>query len=116
MKIGRVRAAVCALTAVAFATFGSAAVADDNARLKAHGKRLSPQCTNCHRIEGPDNGIPPIAGWPAEDFIFALKAYRDGGRTEPPNAGDAHKRLDENQMKALAVYFGSLEPRGPRLR
>lgn len=112
----RVRlAAVCASTAVGLMTFGTSALADDNARLRAYGKRLSPQCTNCHQVDGPDNGIPSIAGWPAEDFIFVLKAYRDGGRIDPAMAGAAH-RLDENQMKALASYFSSLEPLGPRLR
>jgi cytochrome c len=103
------------LTAVGLTTFATAALADDNTRLRAYGKHLSPKCTNCHRVDGRDNGIPSIAGWPAEDFVFVLKAYRDGGRAEPPMAGAAH-RLDENQMKALASYFGSLEPSGPRLR
>lgn len=115
MKIGRVRAAFCALTAVGFTTFATAPLAGDDARSKAYGKRLSPQCTTCHRIDGTDNGIPSIAGWPAEDFVFVLRAYRDGGRIDPAMAAAARK-LDENQMKALASYFGSLEPSGPRLR
>ncbi|MCL4798001.1 MAG: c-type cytochrome [Burkholderiales bacterium] len=115
MKLKRVRAAVCALIAAGFTSFATAQSSDDDARLKAYGKRLSSQCTNCHRIEGSDDRIPSIAGWPTEEFIFVLKAYRDGGRAEPTMAAGAH-RLDENQMKALASYFGSLKPSGPRLR
>jgi cytochrome c553 len=115
MKIERVKVVVCALTAAGFTALATAQSANDEARLRAYGKRLSPQCTNCHRLDGADNDVPPISGWPAEDFIFVLKAYRDGGRAEPPMAGAPH-RLDENQMKALASYFGSLKPQGPRLR
>ena len=115
MKIGRVRAVVCALTAVGFATIRSVALADDDARLQAYGKRLAPQCTNCHRVDGAGSDVPSIAGWPVEDFMFVLRAYRDGGRTDPAMVA-ATRRLDENQMKALASYFGSLKPSGPRLR
>jgi cytochrome c len=84
-----------------------AAPAND-AELKAYGKRLSSQCTTCHRIDGIDNGIPSIVGWPAEDFMFVLKAYRYGGRTDPEMVRAAQS-LNEKQMQALASYFGSLK-------
>ena len=65
MKMGRVRAAACALSAVGFTTIGSVTLADDKARLQAYGKRLAPQCTTCHRR---GSGIPSITGWPTEDL------------------------------------------------
>jgi len=105
---GFVQAATCVLAAVSFtAAFTAAAPANDSA-LKAYGKRLSSQCTTCHRIDGTDNGIPSIVGWPDEDFIFVLKTYKDGGRTDPAMVRAAQS-LDDKQMQALASFFGSLK-------
>lgn len=103
----RVRAVVCVLGAVSFAT---AALADDD-KLRAYGKQLSPQCTTCHRMDSTDNGVPSIVGWPAEDFMFVLKAYKDGGRTDPAMVAAAQP-LRERQIRALASYFGSVKIRG----
>ena len=86
-----------------------AAPANDS-KSRAYGKRLSSQCTTCHRIDDTDNGVPSIVGWPAEDFVWVLKTYRDGGRTEPETASGAHLGLNESQIQALARYFGSLKP------
>ena len=104
---GRIRAATCILAAVSFATFATAATAND-AKLRAYGKRLASQCTSCHRTDGTENGLSQISGWPAEDFVWVLKTYRDGGRTDPEMVS-AVRGLNESQLQALARYFGSLK-------
>jgi cytochrome c553 len=48
-------------------------------------------------------------GWPTEDFIWVLKTYRDGGRTDPAMVAAA-RELNESQIRALARFFGSLKP------
>ena len=99
--------AVAAL-ALGLVAAGSA-VADDKAAQIAYGEHLSGECTTCHRIDGTDNGIPSIIGWPAEAFVAVLVSYRDGERTNQAMMSVA-KSLDEQQMKALAAYFESLPP------
>jgi cytochrome c len=87
------------------------ALADDARRL-ALGRHLSGECSACHRIDGIDNGIPSITGWPSEDFIATMAFYRDGARPNPAMASVA-RSLDEEQIKALAAYYGSL-PKPPK--
>src|ERR1700752_2782949 len=72
-------AAVAAVTSQAM--LGTAAA--DEVKLKTYGQHLAHECTSCHRIDGIDNGIPSIVGWPAETFISTIKFYRDGSRTNP---------------------------------
>ena len=88
------------------------AAAADEARLKAYGKHLSAECSACHRIDGIDNGIPSITGWPVEDFAATLRFYREGAR---PNVAmiSVAQSLDDAQVQALAAYYGAL-PKGPR--
>jgi cytochrome c553 len=104
----RVLAAACVLAPVSFTTIVTTAAPANDAKLRAYGRQLSSQCTTCHRIDGIDNGIPSIVGWPAEDFIFILRTYKNGGRTDPEMVRVA-QALDDNQMQALARYFGSLK-------
>ena len=87
-----------------------AATADD-AKIKSYGRHLAQECTGCHRIDGVDNGIPSILGWDAERFIATLKYYQTGERPNPVMVSVA-KSLDEDQLTALAAYYGSL-PKPP---
>lgn len=107
------RTAVLALTALIagavsaqIATRAHADAAPDPKQV-AYGEHLSGECTTCHRVDGTDNGIPSIVGWPAEAFVAVLVSYRDGERTNPAMVSVA-KSLEEDQMAALAAYFGSL--------
>lgn len=81
-------------------------------RLLAYGKHLSGECSSCHRIDGIDNGIPSITGWATEDFVTTLDFYRNGLRPNPAMVSVA-KSLDDEQVKALAAYYGSL-PKPPK--
>jgi cytochrome c553 len=84
----------------------SPAMADD-AKLRAYGKHLASECTSCHRIDGVDNGIPSITGWPTDEFVETLKFYKDGSRPNQAMRSVAGS-LDDEQFAALAAFFSSL--------
>ncbi|MGI9407096.1 MAG: c-type cytochrome [Hyphomicrobiaceae bacterium] len=83
------------------------ASADD---LKDYGEYLAGECTACHRLDGADSEIPPIIGWDAESFIAVIQSYKSGERENPAMVSVAQS-LDDEQIKALAAYFGSLTPK-----
>lgn len=73
----------------------------------AYGRHLSGECSACHRIDGTDNGIPSITGWDPEQFVATISFYRNGERNNPAMVSVAQS-LDDDQMAALAAYYGSL--------
>lgn len=85
----------------------------DEARRKAYGQHLAQECTACHRLDGVDNGIPAIIGWNAEAFVTTLKFYQTGERTNPVMVS-VSQSLNEEQLRALAAYFGSLPKPVPK--
>ena len=93
----------------------SLAAAGDDAKIKSYGRHLAQECTGCHRLDGVDNGIPSIIGWDAERFIVTLKFYQTGERPNPVMVSVA-KSLDEDQLAALAAYYGSLPKPAPKAR
>ncbi len=102
LKPGGLRLAAGALGLV---LTGSAVASD--AKKVAYGRHLSGECSACHRVDGTDNGIPSITGWEPEDFVHTLAFYRNGERNNPAMVSVAQS-LDDDQMKALAAYYGSL--------
>ncbi|MFD2180632.1 c-type cytochrome [Rhodoplanes azumiensis] len=102
-------AATAVLTS-ALAVVAGAVAAD---RLKGDrelGEYLSSECVTCHQISGRYDGIPPIVGWPEESFVEILGQYRDKTRENPVMRSIAVKFTDD-EIAALAAYFGSLKPR-----
>src|SRR5581483_9516033 len=99
MKLREIGLAVAAL---ASAPVGSASAAD-----KAYGEYLSSECVTCHQLSGRYEGIPPIVGWPTHVFIEAMSEYRKRTRANPVMQTVAG-RLTEEEIAALAAYFGSL--------
>jgi cytochrome c553 len=83
----------------------------DDATVMRHGRHLAEECTGCHRIDGTDSGIPPINGWDADRLTATLKSYQTGERNNPVMVSVA-KSLDEEQVRALALYYASL-PKPP---
>lgn len=81
----------------------------DPARL-AYGRHLASECSSCHRIDGVDNGIPSITGWPVEGFVETMGYYKTGARPNQVMVSVA-KSLDDEQLAALAAYYGSLPKR-----
>jgi cytochrome c553 len=103
------RNALRASLAVAAATIGCCA-GDARARAAgdaALGEYLAAECVTCHQLSGQYHGIPPIVGWPAASFVEILTEYRLKRRANPVMQTVA-ARLSDDDMAALAAYFGSL--------
>ena len=72
-----------------------------------YGEYLSSECTTCHQADGSVDGIPSITSWPEEDFVIAMHAYKVKLRPHPVMQMMAG-RLSDEEIAALAAYFGSL--------
>ena len=107
MKSVAVLALPLVLSAGIYLSSGTCAVADP--RLMAYGKHLSQECTTCHRRDGTSSAIPSIIGLEVDYFVDTIKFYQNGTRDNPAMVSVA-KALNEEQLKALALYFGSLTP------
>ncbi|MDX2290205.1 MAG: hypothetical protein NW217_15475 [Hyphomicrobiaceae bacterium] len=106
--VGKISAVV--LSAAGGLTCSPAPSIANEEQLRAYGEHLASECTSCHRIDGKETGIPSIVGWDEEQFVSALTAYKRGARQNQAMISVA-KSLEDDQMNALAVYFGSLEPK-----
>lgn len=84
--------------------------AESNEELRALGEYLSAECVTCHQLSGEHDGIPSIVGWDAWAFQTVMNEYRDKTRTHPVMRMIASS-LSEQDVMALALYFGSLEPK-----
>ena len=69
-----------------------------------YGAYLAGECVTCHRSDGSDRGIPSITGWPLEDFVIALQAYKRAKRVHPVMQLVAG-RLSDEEIAALAAHF-----------
>src|SRR5262245_37716371 len=85
------------------AALAPASASDENAKARSYGRHLAQECTGCHRLDGANNGIPPIVGWEADRFVKTLEFYRTGERTNPVMVSVV-KSLDATQVQALAAY------------
>lgn len=74
-----------------------------------YGEYLSSECTSCHQLSGDNEGIPGIIGWPVEDFVVAMHAYKDKFRPHPVMQMMAG-RLSNDEIAALAAFFEVVEP------
>ena len=72
-----------------------------------YGEYLSQECTTCHQRSGSNEGIPGIVGWPQEDFVVAMHAYRQKLRPHQVMQTIA-SRLADDEIAALAAYFREL--------
>ena len=73
-----------------------------------YGAYLAGECTTCHHATGTDQGIPSISGWPADDFVIAMHAYKLGKRVHPVMQLVAG-RLSDEEIAALAAHFFSTD-------
>jgi cytochrome c553 len=77
---------------------------------KALGQYLSAECVTCHQLSGKSVGaIPPIIGIDAESFSAMMQAYKARQRENAVMQIIAEKLVDD-EIAALAAYFGSLKP------
>lgn len=75
----------------------------------AFGEYLSGECVTCHSRVGANNGIPPIVGWPVDQFAAVMTSYRDKTRDNQVMQTIA-ARLTAEEVAALAAYFATLQP------
>lgn len=73
-----------------------------------YGEYLSSECVSCHQLDGSAEGIPSITQWPEDDFVVAMHAYKAKLRSHPVMQMMAG-RLSNEEIAALASYFGTLE-------
>jgi cytochrome c553 len=80
------------------------------------GKAAAAACAGCHGDGGVSAtpGTPSLAGQDAQYHVAALRAYKDGGRKDEAMKGVA-AGLTEQQMKDLAAYYATQEPRAPKV-
>jgi len=74
----------------------------------AYGEYLSGECVTCHQASGADEGIPSITGWPEDDFVTVLHAYKNAHRPHPVMQLIA-KNLSDEEIAALAAYFHGVQ-------
>lgn len=75
---------------------------------KDYGEYLASECTTCHQADGSDEGMPSITGWPTEDFVVAMHAYKVKHRPHPVMQMMA-SRLSNEEIAALAAYFEGVD-------
>ncbi len=82
----------------------------------AAGKSAAVACAGCHGEGGVSTGsAPSLAGQDAQYFAAAMKAYKDGSRSDPAMKAPAAS-VDAAMIKDLGAYFASQLPQAPRVR
>lgn len=77
---------------------------------RAFGEYLAAECVTCHQKSGKVvGGIPAIVGWPEDQFLAVMHAYQSGQR-ENAIMRTIAGRFKDDELLALAAYFGSLKP------
>ena len=99
-----------AVLAAALASSGAGATGGAIKGDRDLGEYLSAECVTCHQLSGKFEGIPPIVGWPEESFVTIMNEYRGKQRENAVMRNIAAKFSDE-EIAALAAYFGSLKPK-----
>ena len=69
-----------------------------------YGAYLASECSTCHRADGAVEGIPSIIGWPMDDFVITMQAYKRGTRRHLVMETIA-KRLSDEEIASLAAHF-----------
>lgn len=70
----------------------------------AYGEYLAEECATCHGADAADASIPPLPSLRYKELVAALKAYREGTRTNPVMQSVA-RSLGDAEIEALAAYF-----------
>jgi cytochrome c553 len=81
------------------------------------GLAVTAPCAGCHADDGnnKDPKTPRLAGQDAEYLVAAVEAYKDGSRDHGVMR-EAVGTLRESDIKDLAAYYASKEPRALPLR
>ena len=81
------------------------------------GRAVTAPCTGCHADDGnnKDPKTPRLAGLDAEYLAVAVEAYRSGDRAHEVMR-EAVSALRENDIKDMAAYYASKEPKALPIR
>lgn len=83
---------------------------------QAAGKAAAVACAGCHGEGGVSTGTAPsLAGQDAQYFIAAMKAYKDGSRSDASMKAPAAS-LDDSAIKDMAAYYANQMPQPPKVR
>lgn len=103
--MGRIVVSVAVAVLPVTGTVSNAIAAD-----RELGQYLSSECVTCHKASGKvEGGVPPIVGWPADQFIAVMNSYKAKDRDNEVMQTIA-ARLKDEDIAALAAYFGALPP------
>ena len=71
------------------------------------GQYLSSECVTCHQATGKvADGLPPIVGWPEDQFVAVMNSYKDKQRDNAVMQTIAGRLKDED-IAALAAFFSA---------
>jgi cytochrome c553 len=73
------------------------------------GAQLAASCASCHRPDGRDTGIPPVAGLDESRIVQTLRAYRSGERASQIMHVVA-AALSSEESAAVAHYLAGQRP------
>jgi len=84
---------------------------------RAAGKSATAACAGCHGDVGVSGSAttPSIAGQDAQYFAVALKAYKDGSRSDETMKSLAAS-LDEGAVRNIAAFYAAQQPQAPKVR
>ena len=82
----------------------------------AAGKTAAAGCVGCHGEGGVSGSptTPSLAGQDAQYFIDAMRAYKDGSRSDATMKGPAGS-IDDATVKNLAAYYAGQVPQAPKV-
>jgi len=82
----------------------------------AAGKTAAAGCVGCHGEGGVSGNpaTPSLAGQEAQYFADAMRAYKDGSRSDATMKGPASS-IDEATAKNLAAYYAGQAPQAPKV-
>ena len=83
---------------------------------QAAGKAASTACSACHGSAGvgTDPATPNLAGQDAQYVAAALRAYKDGSRSDATMKALASS-LDDAAAKNLAAFYANQQPQQPKV-
>ncbi len=83
----------------------------------AAGKAAAAACAGCHGDKGVSGNpaIPSLAGQDAQYLAAALRAYKEGMRSDETMKGLAAS-LDEAAAKNVGAFYASQQPQSPNVR
>lgn len=70
------------------------------------GEYLASNCVTCHQADGSNKGIPSITGWPVDDFVAAMHAFKQKARTNSVMQNVAGA-LSNDEIAGLAAWFAT---------